>query len=336
MEAIGVEPVRTAVVGLGRMGMDAHCSVLDRLEQFELVAGCDATEARRAAAEDAYGLKAYDSIERMLADEDIEFVTVATPSSMHHDHVMTVLAAGKHCLTEKPPAMSTAEWDDMGEAACKAGVTLCCYQNARWNPHQRTAVAAVEQGLLGELQSIKLVYVGYSTVMRTYGVDEYRPQWRAEHRFGGGILYDFGPHHFDRILQVVDHAKAVDIYCELSSRTWSEEVDDGFLAVIRFDNGVVAHVEHDAATRAELSTYIVAGSDGGIQDGILRTGEPGDFTEQQMGVPEGSADEYHLQLYEHFRDGAPPPVPWEHTRQVMVLIDAAFESARSGEVVTIG
>lgn len=336
MEARSLEPIKTAVVGLGRMGLEHHCGVLSRLEQFDLVAGCDATPARRQTAEEKYGMATYESIQLMLASEDIEFVTIATPSSMHHAHVLEVVAAGKHCLTDKPPAMNAAEWDEMGEAACKAGVTLCCYQNARWNPHQRAAMAAIADGRLGRVEAVKLVYIGYSTVMRTYGVTDYRPQWRAERRFGGGILYDFGPHHFDRVLQVAGSARPVSVYCRLSSRSWSDEVDDGFLAIINFDSGLVAHIEHDTATRADLSTYIVAGSDATVQDGVLRTGEPGALVEETVEIPDATADEYHLALYEHLRHGAPPPVPWEQTRRVMVLLDAAFESARTGEAIRVG
>ncbi len=331
-----MEPIRSAVVGLGRMGLDAHCGVLSRLEQFELVAGCDATEARRRTAHEQYGLATYEGIEPMLAAEDIEFVTVATPSAMHHGHALQVLGSGKHCLTEKPAAMSTAEWDEMGEAACKAGVTLCCYQNARWNPLQRAAVAAVGDGRVGRVEAVKLICVGYSTLMRTYGVSDYRPQWRSERRFGGGILYDFGPHHFDRVLQVVGPARPSTVYCRLSNRAWSDEVDDGFLAIVTFDDGTVAHIEHDTAARAELNTFIVIGSEGTVQDGVLKTGEPGDIVEEPIETPEAGADEYHVQLYEHLRHAAPPPVPWEQTRRVMVLLDAAFESARSGEVVRVG
>ena len=170
----------------------------------------------------------YESIQLMLASENVEFVTIATPSSMHHAHVLEVLAAGKHCLTDKPPAMNTAEWDEMGEAACKAGVTLCCYQNARWNPHQRAAMAAIADGRVGRVEAVKLMYIGYSTVMRTYGVTDYRPQWRAERRFGGGILYDFGPHHLTASCRSSRRAARQ----RLPTRAGhGRRGDDGFLAI---------------------------------------------------------------------------------------------------------
>ena len=85
-----------------------------------------------------------------------------------------------------------------------------------------------------------------------------------------------------------------------------------------------------------MSTYIVAGSDATVQDGVLRTGEPGALVEETVEIPEATSDEYHLALYEHLRHDAPPPVPWEHTRRVMVLLDAAFESARTGEAIRVG
>ncbi len=330
-----MEKIRAAVLGLGRMGLESHCNSLAQLDEFDLVAGCDPTPARLQVATEQFRLRGYETFEEMLADADIDLVVVATPSAMHQGHVIKVLEAGKHCLTEKPPAMNVCEWDEMGEAASKAGRTLCCFQNARWNQQQLQVMGLVERGALGELAAIKLINLSYSDVMYSFAVPEYRPGWRTEKRYGGGMLYDFGPHHIDRVLQILDHAPVRDVYADLSSGTWSDDVDDGFLVIIRFENGVTAHIEQNVATRAKLSTFIVAGSEATFQDGVVRKGEAEKPTEEKLEAIDRNSDEYYVTLYEHLTRGTPPPVPWEHTRQMMRILDAAFESAETGEVVAL-
>ncbi len=330
-----MEKTRVAVMGLGRMGLEWHCEALDRLDEFDLVAGCDPTPARLEVATEQFGLRGYETLEEMLADADIDLVIVATPSAMHHDHVIKVLEARKHCLTEKPPAMNVAEWDEMGHAASKAGRTLCCFQNARWNLEQLQAMGLVERGELGEIAAIKLISLSYSDLMHTYGVPEYRPGWRAEKRYGGGRMYDFGPHHIDRVLQILGHARGRDVYADLLTGTWSDNVEDGFLVIIRFENGVTAHIEQNVTARANLNTFMVAGSEATFQDGVVRKGEPGELVEEELEAIDRDADEYYLALHEHLTKGTPPPVPWEHTRQMMRILDAAFESAATGEVVAL-
>ncbi len=329
-----MEKIKVAVAGLGRMGAECHCEALDRLDEFDLVAGCDPTPQTLQAVAQQFDLRGYETLDEMLGDTDIDLVVAATPSAMHHGHVIKVLKAGKHCLTEKPPAMNVAEWDEMGEVSCKTGKTLCCFQNARWNPHQLQAMSLVESGTLGEILAIKLISLAYSDLMRTYGVEEYRPQWRAEKRYGGGLLYDFGPHHIDRVLQILGHAPVKDVYADLSTGVWSDEVEDGFVVIVRFQNGVTAHIEQNVTIRANLNTFIVVGSDATFQDGVVRSGQSGELVEQEIETIDRNSDEYYLALHRHLTEGTPPPVPWEHTRQMMSILDAAFASAATGKVVS--
>lgn len=327
--------IAVAVMGLGTMGADTHCDTLSRLEQFDLVAGCDSTPTRLRNVSDQYGFHGYSTIEELLAREDIELVTVATPSAMHREHVLQVLKAGKHCIVEKPPAMSVAEWDEMGGLARKVGRTLCCYQNARFSAPQVAAMKVVDQGRLGPLQSIKMMHMNYTAVMRTFGAAEYRPEWRTETRFGGGLLWDFGPHLIDRSLVLTGHAPVKDVYAQVSTGTWSDEVEDRFLVVIRFANGITAHLEQDATARVNMTTFMVVGSEGAFQDGVVRTGEVDRLFEEQVEIGPNEWDEYYVQMHEHLVGGGPPPVPWEQTRQMMAVLKAAFHSASTGEVIAL-
>src|SRR5438034_10829212 len=97
-----------AVVGTGFIG-PVHVEALRRLgvPVHGLVAS-SATKARAAAA--ALGIPhAYESFEAMLADPAVRVVHLASPNRLHFEQCRQAIAAGKHVLCEKPPAMTAAE-----------------------------------------------------------------------------------------------------------------------------------------------------------------------------------------------------------------------------------
>lgn len=330
-----METIRTAVVGLGTMGIRWHCDQLSRLDGFELVAGCDTTQERREIARLEFGIATFDDMQQILGRNDVDLITIATPSSMHHEHVLDVLGAGKHCVVEKPPAMNVAEWDDMVEAAGEANRTLSAYQNRRWDTDQLTALDLVRSGKFGEVFMIKSISMIWSDLMHTYAAEEYRPGWRAEKAYGGGALYDFGPHRIDQFLQLMGHERVVDVYADLRGRVWSDEVDDSALVILRFESGVTAQIEQTMAARSKLNTFMVVGSEATYQDGLLLTGGPGDLQEAEVEMIPEDWDQFYRQLHTHITTGTPPPVPVEETRQMLQVLQAAFESAESNEVVQI-
>jgi len=330
-----MEAIKSGVIGLGSMGMGWHAETLHRLEQFDLISGCDPSEQRLKIAREQYDCEGYLDYAEMLADPELELVAVATPSSMHAEHAIQALEAGKYCVVEKPFCMNVPEFDTMAAAAKASGKLLCCYQNRRWDAGHLTALNVVRSGVLGELFFIQQMGGSFSRIMLEYGVKEFRPAWRAEKKYGGGMLYDFGAHTIDQILRYVDHVPVKDVYAELRGFCWSDEVDDTVLLVIRFTNGVTATVSTSSAARAAVSGFAIVGRDGAYKDGIIYTGEPGDIVETEAEEVTGHWDEFYLQMYEAIREGAQPPVPLEQTRMLMQIFDATFESSRTGQVVTI-
>ena len=107
------------------------------MEGVKVVAAYDIDAARVAAAREA-GLRGYDKLDDFLRDEEINLVLVATPNDSHCDLVCAALAAGKHVISEKPPAMSLAELDKMIATAEAHGRIFTVHQNRRWDigfPH---------------------------------------------------------------------------------------------------------------------------------------------------------------------------------------------------------
>ncbi|HUT23429.1 MAG TPA: Gfo/Idh/MocA family oxidoreductase, partial [Sumerlaeia bacterium] len=104
------KPIRLGLAGIGRAGWGMHCPELEgRRDKFRIVAACDIEKYRLDRMAERYGCKTYRKIEAMIADPDVELVSVATRTPEHVPHALLALGAGKHVFVEKPIAASYAE-----------------------------------------------------------------------------------------------------------------------------------------------------------------------------------------------------------------------------------
>src|SRR6059058_2326078 len=95
--------ISIGIIGFGRIGAE-HAGWLAKCAHAKAVAVADATGARQEIAQ-SRGLKVYSAIPELLGDDSIEAILVATPTSMHFEHVQLALKSGKHVLVEKPMAL---------------------------------------------------------------------------------------------------------------------------------------------------------------------------------------------------------------------------------------
>ena len=104
-------PIRVGVVGLGRAGYGMQCQeLLARPGKFTIVAGCDIAAPRRKRFADMFPeARVYSDAAKLLADPDVDLVTVATRTPTHVEIAVAALRAGKYVLCEKPIAVSFKE-----------------------------------------------------------------------------------------------------------------------------------------------------------------------------------------------------------------------------------
>ncbi len=132
------KPLKIGIVGLGKIVVDQHIPVIRANKKLELVAGC-------SPASRPDGVKAYNSLEDMLAAHpEIEAVSVCTPPQVRHAIARQVIAAGKHCFLEKPPAATLGEAEDIKAAAAAKGVSLLASWHSRYAPAVERARAWIK------------------------------------------------------------------------------------------------------------------------------------------------------------------------------------------------
>ena len=305
-------------------------------------------------AEDApEGVETYSNIDDMLAKADINVVMVSTPNPSHPEMVKKAAAAKKHVICEKPAAMSVKEFDEMVEACRENGVLFTVHQQRRWDKDYRIMKEVYDQGLVGDMYIIK---------SQLYGFNGFMHDWHVYPEMGGGMLYDWGVHLIDQILNMVD-SPIVSLYADVQN-VINEKVDDYFKIIFKFANKQTAEIELGTYYLTPARRWFIGGNKGSaIIDGfggegrIVHTAHllenvPGKITMTAAGptrsfgpAPEGLLYEEplpevnvsHRMYFEHFLKAFNGEeeliVKPEQVRRVLCVMDAVRESARTGKAI---
>lgn len=123
-------PLRVAVIGCGQMGRN-HLRCYARLPGVEIVGAVDPHLAGREAAAEQFGIPTFADLDDL---PPVDAVSIVTPSTTHVALAERLIAAGVHCLIEKPLALSAAEGARIAELGKAAGVVLAVGHLERFNP----------------------------------------------------------------------------------------------------------------------------------------------------------------------------------------------------------
>lgn len=185
-------PRGVGLVGCGEVAREFHIPALGHVAELELVALASPDAAGRARCAAAAGVsRLYDDHTALLEDPAVELVGVCVPAESHVEVASAALAAGRHVLIEKPPALGLDEWDRlMAVADAAPGVTMLAV-NMRWLESVRRARELIRAGGLGEVRTIQTTLTSDRSSKRRTS------SWRSERLRGGGALVEKAVHHLD-------------------------------------------------------------------------------------------------------------------------------------------
>lgn len=337
-----MDKIRMGLLGSGYMGRTyAECMTKfnTRTELVTISGG-----RRAPGLADEYGVEYDATFEAMLARDDVDAVLIATPHSLHRDQVVQAAKAGKHILVEKPMSTSVADCTVMIDACRDAGVVLEVIQTLRFRGALARAKQLILDGRLGKIWMIR-----GQTLRQDYIVDT--SSWAALPENGGAVL-DMGVHNFD-IMRFLSGANVKSVFSHVT--TYGDSPAPGMTAMTQlvFDNGMAAQQWTSFEFNAKKMTdsqhlYVVAGEKGVLDiDGygklILCTpdGEeliweqpPIDFVNRPMEPSRLEAFYSQIQAFvDDILDGRPPTVSGEEGRAAVAVVEAAWQSARSGKSV---
>lgn len=339
---------KVGIVGYGFAGRGLHSYLVRRTNGLQLAGIVSPSLEKRQQASLEYGVPTYENLEQLLNDDEIEIVILATPHHLHAQQAILTMNAGKHCIVDKVMCMNAAEAQAMLEAAERNRVLLSVFQNRRWDWDFLTLQKALQTGLIGEPFRFE------SKVSR------YRPPrqlWRTTKSAMGGILYDWGAHLIDQALQLIPNPLE-HVYCTISNRHWPIDIGTHCQLILKFANDLIFEIEISYLCCVERPRWTVLGTLGAITKYGLDPQETailsGDLTKaaenpaermqiyyEQNGARHqqifesvrGSWQEYYKNIVDVLNGRAELIVkPATVAKQIQIL-DAAMESAASGEVV---
>lgn len=342
--------LKAAVIGLG-MGRN-HVAGYQSHPDAEVVAVCDIDGARLEEVGGTYGVSArYTDYRAMLAEKRPDIVSVAVPNHLHRELTVECLRAGAHVLCEKPMAMSAAEAREMLEAASRAKRRIMINFSYRFSAQSRALKAEVERGTFGEF------YWGRTAWHRRRGIPRFGGWFGRKELSGGGPLIDLGVHRLDLALWLMGYPRADWVLARswdhlASSRARAEgkefSVEDLAAGLVTFRNGAALEVEASWAAHiaeAELMETRLLGTRAGLVQRNVGGGygfEAYAYTERDgtlydmslAALPERAGSAYWV-FADCVARGIPHPATGEEGLAVMQILDAVYESARTGAPVRV-
>jgi len=344
-----MKTLRTALIGLGRIGWQYHLPSIVDNPGFEAVAVVDPLAERRQEARDAYGVPGFEDHASMLSEVRPDLVVIASPTPFHLAQALDAFAAGCDVFCDKPIATCLEDAEKMLDAAEQQGIKFMSYQPHRTHPDYVALLDILGRDLIGTVYMIKAARTRWRR----------RNDWQAWRKNGGGMLYNYGAHMIDQLLHVTQ-SRAKTVSCSLRSVATLGDADDVVKAVVETDTGVILDMDINQAAAWPVPKWHVFGHRGGavydvqqrawrlhyylegdiedlsLQQGlaaegrIYKVGEISNWREEVFPVANYEAVDFYEKCYEYFAMDGAPLVSIAETRELMRVLDECSRKAEEG------
>jgi predicted dehydrogenase len=356
-----MDNLTVALLGIEHPHSLAHLATLQQLPEVERILLWDTNAEALERARATQGAKVVavsTDLDTILADPRLFACLAAVRNDLGPDIFLRVINAGKHLMAEKPVGRTAADAARIVEAARRAGVQLgVCYQN-RYIPAVREARDFVRQGLIGPLISVEMRLITTQVQFR----DPKHWLFRNEHS-GGGILSWLGCHYID-MMRFLTGEEIVSVAAEVATRSGENiDVEDVAALSLRFESGAVGTLH---------CGYMLAQSGGGYHNRtgydtyVGVNGRLGRFHWTTLNMPSSlTVETVHpawsgapQRVFQYaYRDSpayggvygenfmrdfflaaqgkAEAPTRGEDALAVARVVDAAYESSRTGRRITL-
>jgi len=250
------EILRTAIVGLGRLGQRHAQALATRTPGCQLVAACSPLEGEREAARQlASAPRIYSDYQQVLDDKEVDAVVLVTPTALHADQAIAALQAGKHVFVEKPLALNVPDCERVLQVAQQHPTRVAMVGFVRrFDASYLAAHAAVQAGSIGT-----------PFLVRSQTCDQNDPDgfFVTFAPSSGGIFMDCSVHDIDLARWLLGRPKALRAFASGTialhpGLAACGDVDNG-IAVVEFEGGAkaVLYASRTMAHGHETSTEVI-------------------------------------------------------------------------------
>ena len=338
-----------ALVGCGRIAKK-HAEILgDRqLEHACLAAVCDINENRARFYGEKYSVPFFTDMHLMMRtlNDQINLVSILTPSGSHAQHCVELAPYGKHLVVEKPMALTLAGADAMIRACDQARIKLFVVKQNRYNLPVQKLRQAIEANRFGKLV-LGTARVRWCRTQDYYDQDAWRGTWADD----GGVFANQASHHVDLLEWMMGEVESV--FAKSITALVDIEAEDTGVVLLKFANGALGVIEATTAARPrDLEGSIsILGENGAVEIGgfavnSMRTWNfkntvPGDddVLHKHSENPPNVYGYGHLRYLEHVvdcvRQNKAALVDGLEGRKSLELITAIYESIETGKEISL-
>ncbi|NLY96384.1 MAG: Gfo/Idh/MocA family oxidoreductase [Clostridiaceae bacterium] len=331
------------IIGCGTISK-WHAEAAAATGKYNLVA---VTDVRKEAAQkfaEQFHCVAEESTEALLSREDIEIVSICTPSGFHAIDAIKAAKAGKHVIVEKPMAITHEQINDILKACAENNVKMQVISQMRFKENVLKTKQAIESGKLGKLV-LGDVSMKYFRSQEYYDTGGWRGTWKLD---GGGALMNQGIHGIDTLQFLMGPIKSVYALAKTLARII--EVEDTAVADVEYENGAIGTITGATSVYPGIPRrFEINGTEGSIvltEDTITLweiKGEPKVEIEEKKRGMNSSSDptafgiEGHVLQFEDMADALinnrEPKVNQYEGKKPVEIILAIYESEKTGKKV---
>lgn len=250
--------LKGGIVGLGKMGI-SHAAIVGAHPSVEFVAVCDTSSLVLDAFKKYTKINTYSDYFKMLENETLDFVVIATPTKFHYPMVKSALEKNIHVFCEKPFSLTSKEGAALVEMAKQRSLINQVGYHNHFIGTFRQLDRLLQDGVIGEI--VHFTGEAYGPVV----TKEKGGTWRSKPEEGGGCMFDFASHVINLIQEVV--GRPVKVNGALLKSVYSKGVEDAVYSLLTLENKIsgVLLVNWSDETYRKMSTSLtVEGKKGKI------------------------------------------------------------------------
>lgn len=299
--------LRIGLIGFGFMGK-THLWAVQNLPFFykteelgftaEVAAICSSSLPKAEAAAQEFRIpRAVSSPEEIISDPSIDIVDICTPNPCHFDVAKAAILSGKHVLCEKPLTVTADEAWELARLADERGVVCGTVFNNRFLSPVMRARQLIDEGRLGRILSFDFSYKHNSCID-----PERRVGWKQQADFGGGTLYDLGPHVLDLCRYLCGDLASVtaqsqiayDTHLKADGSSWRTDADEAFYMICRAKSGAMGTVTVSKLIQGanDELTFAVNGEKGSLSFSLMDPNYLYFYDATAVGAPLGGVRGY--------------------------------------------
>lgn len=345
--------INMGIAGFGKSAKNFHLPILQTLPEYRIEAVLE--RSGNSAKEIIENVEVVKRFEDLLKNDRLNVILISTPNEFHYEQAAAALSAGKHVIVEKPFTLTSEEAQRLEDLSRNMDRIVTVYHNRRWDGDFLTLQSIFHDPRLGEVVEMEISFNRFRNFQR-------KGSWRESDRPGSGILYDLGPHLIDQALLLL--GKPDSLFADVRNLRNGSTADDSFLIYLYYPK-IRVILRAGMLVPEETPHFIIRGTDGSYvkfgmdpQEEALKSGNNPSNTQdwgteaksqwgtiysydgksiqqEKIKTKAGDYREFYRKLATSILNDGDLPVEPHHARDVINIIELAFESSDRQKVIQL-